>query len=114
MINFIQLNQNLLDSPVIHIINNSVWENLQKMLTAEYTKENTYSIVDFIHKISIDYNMDKKNILLFYFNFIIRNYPNEVNSNFFNLIENIIHNNDTSIEIVIKYFAITMNKHFSQ
>ncbi len=112
MINFIQLNQNVLDSTV-HIINNSVWENLQKMLISEYTEDTTENIIKFIHQISIDYNMDKKNIFLSYFNFIIRNYPDKVNNKFFNLIENIIHNNDTRNEIIIKHFAITMNKHFT-
>ena len=112
MINFIQLNQNLLDSTV-HIINNSVWENLQEKLMCEYNSENTEIITKLIHDISINYNIDKKNILLSYFNFIIRNYPNEVNNVFLNLIENIIHNNDTPIDILINYFATTINKYFS-
>ncbi len=112
MINFIQLNQNLLDSTV-HIINNSVWENLQEKLMNKYDEKNTEIITKLIHDISINYNIDKKNILLSYFNFIIRNYPNEVNNMFLNLIENIIHNNDTPIDILINYFATTINKYFS-
>lgn len=111
MINFIQLNQNLLDCNM-NIINNTVWEKLHSLLLLKYTDENTQDIISYIHDISINHNMDKKNILLTYFNYIIRSYPNIVTQPFLNLIETIIHNNDTLIEIIIKYFAIYTNLHY--
>ena len=45
----------------------------------------------FIQEISIKYNIDKKNIMKNYLNYIIRNIPEIVSSDFLNFVENIMH-----------------------
>jgi DNA polymerase III delta prime subunit len=70
MINFIQLNKNLSDWNK-NIIHQSMWEMFHHdLLNATVTDD---TIFYKIHEMSIQYNMDKKNILQNYFHFIIRN-----------------------------------------
>ena len=98
-------------------------------------------IFEKIHEISIKYNMDKKNIIQTYLNFIIReklshakpesdeNSDNESGmvfkrnhlyglstaklTEFFKLMENIIHITDMPIEIIVKYFSYNIKKFYS-
>jgi hypothetical protein len=104
MINFIQLNQNITkwDS---NIITNDVWENIIKLLIEEKCVK---LILDYINKISIQYNMDKKNILKGFLNYIIRNKSEIVNNNFLDITEVIMHSNDSNIDRTLKYFISSM------
>jgi replication factor C subunit 3/5 len=61
MINFIQLNQNANDWDM-DIITNEIWEQMYMKLKNEKGVETTETISRYIHTISIQYNMDKKNI----------------------------------------------------
>jgi len=144
MINFIQLNKNL-STWNTNIIDKTVWEIFHRELF-EPTIDETY-IFNRIHEISIKYNMDKKNIIQTYFNFIIRTKllePKESDSRsissilvtenpeilvvsdeyhlyklstpklseFFQLVENIIHITDVPIEIIVKYFAYNIKEFY--
>jgi hypothetical protein len=65
MINFIQSNQhvskeNINNTMEIYIISNEVWEKLIDLLLK---RENIDIIKIYIQSISIDYNIDKKNII---------------------------------------------------
>ena len=104
MINFIQLNQNITkwDS---NIITNDVWEIIIKLLIEEKCVK---LILDYINKISIQYNMDKKNILKGFLNYIIRNKSEIVNNNFLDITEVIMHSNDSNIDRTLKYFISSM------
>jgi len=91
------------------------------------------NIVCFIHEISLKYNMDIKNIILVYFNYIIRNshffligkplcnereeYLDEIKINiitpeFLLLVETIVHNSHVKNEVLVSYFAIFVRKYF--
>ena len=87
MINFMQSNQHI-DNKDFNIIGNSIWETL-------YTKfiqgEKLIVIENYIRTISRDYNIDKKNIIKDYLNYIIRNKPQIINSEILEFIENIMH-----------------------
>ena len=111
MINFIQLNQNLIEWEK-NIINNTVWESLHSYLCSNKQEHTLEYIIEYIHNISIKYNMDKKNIIQTYFNYIIQNYPALISSEYLNLIETLIHNNETKIEYVIKYFIIFIKDYY--
>jgi hypothetical protein len=88
MINFMQSNQDILCSDDFHIINNIIWEQLTTLLK----NQNTLLVLNsFIQEISIKYNIDKKNIMKNYLNYIIRNIPEIVSSDFLNFVENIMH-----------------------
>jgi DNA polymerase III delta prime subunit len=104
MINFIQLHQNikLWDT---NIITDTVMENLYTQLLNKLSRE---TIICFINEISIQYNMDKKNIIKNFFNYIIRKKKNTINPEFLTMVEVIMHSNDSNIEYSINYFIYSM------
>jgi DNA polymerase III delta prime subunit len=91
MINFIQLNQNTI-SLHNNIIDNTVWEN---MLTSDNLKS-------YIHQISIQYNMDKRQIIRDFYNYIILHYP--VSTEMLDSMEVVLHNPTCKIETLVNYF----------
>jgi len=107
MINFIQLNQNIVVWEA-NIINDEIWENISSILT----KNETHTMVDYLHTLSIQYNIDKKNIIKLYFNYLIRNRSHILTSELLEIIEIIIHSNDSNIENVILYFSHTLCDYF--
>ena len=98
MINFMQSNQNI--EIELNVIDNDVWNELLNKLIQKTDKDN---INNFIHLISINYNIDKKNIIKDFLNYIIRNYPKYVNSNFLNFVENLMHSQVQNNNININY-----------
>jgi len=93
MINFIQSNQDIVKSQSdsessICIIDNDIWENLFTKLTKREKLEN---ICAYVHLISIQYNIDKKNIIKDFLNYIIRNKSKIINHNFLKFVENLMH-----------------------
>ena len=66
-------------------------------------KEKLENICNYVYETSIKYNIDKKNIIKNFLNYIIRNYPKKINSNFLNFIENIMHTNNINNNIYINY-----------
>jgi replication factor C subunit 3/5 len=99
MINFMQSNQNL-DGELLNIIDNDVWEELLKKILNREKMEN---ICNFIHSISINYNIDKKNIIKDFLNYIIKTCPKYVNSKFLNFVENLIHSQNQNSNIHVNY-----------
>jgi DNA polymerase III delta prime subunit len=93
MINFIQSNQDIVKNQTendsnLYIIDNDIWENLICKLTKS---ENLENICAYVHSISINYNIDKKNIIKDFLNYIIRNKTNIINPKFLNFVENLMH-----------------------
>ena len=93
MINFIQSNQDIVknhseNDDNLYIIDNDIWENLICKLTKREKLENIYA---YVHLISLKYNIDKKNIIKDFLNYIIRNKTNIINTKFFNFVENLMH-----------------------
>jgi replication factor C subunit 3/5 len=107
MINFIQLNQNLTEWEK-NVADYSVWENIHTQLQNHTIEES--ELVLFIHEISIKYNIDKKNIIQTYFNYIIRKYPSLITPDFLNIIETLIHNQEIKIEYIIQSFIHSLRK----
>jgi hypothetical protein len=82
-----QSNQNIIDSN-FNIIDVNIWETLYN----KFINKNTISDLDsYIQEISINYNIDKKNIIKEFINYIIRNKKTIVSSNILRFIENIMH-----------------------
>ena len=105
MINFIQLNQDINTSKTPHnIITNDIWEKMLGHLTPKAI--NTTPIKIFINQISIQYNIDKKQIIRDFYNYIITSYPKMCTADFLDNVEVIIHNSECSINVLIDYFAI--------
>jgi replication factor C subunit 3/5 len=107
MINFMQSNQNVVDSH-FNIIDATVWETLHNY----FIKREKLPLLDsYIQHVSINYNIDKKNIIKDYLNYIIRNKPELITSNFLIFIENIMHNPDFKNANYIHY-ALSRMKSF--
>ena len=102
MINFMQSNQDLvkLNIEEIKIIDNDTWNELLNMLLK---RENIEKIYSFVQKISINYNIDKKNIIKDFLNYIIRNHNIYVNSIFLNFVENLMHSQIQNNSVFINY-----------
>ena len=92
MINFMQSNQDIVklqnNEPILYIIDSDVWENIISMIL---NKEDIEVVKNYIHKISTEYNIDKKNIINDFLNYIIRNHSKYVSNNFLNFVENLMH-----------------------
>jgi replication factor C subunit 3/5 len=102
MINFIQSNQDIGNEMTkeIYIIDNDIWHNLFIKITK---KEKINIIEKLVHFISIKYNIDKKNIIKDFLNYIIRNYPNCLNKKFLNFVENLMHSQIQNNNVHIYY-----------
>jgi len=100
IINFIQLHQNIKIWDM-NIITDEVWEKLYELLGS--TTSNV-GIIDYINNISLQYNMDKKNILKSYYNYIIRKKKEVVSQKLLSSIEVVMHSNDSNVEYLINYF----------
>jgi replication factor C subunit 3/5 len=105
MINFMQSNQDILknktnESIEINIIDNDIWDTLIEKLLKREKLEN---ICSFVHTISIQYNIDKKNIIKDFLNYIIRNYSHYLCKDFLSFIENLMHSQIQNNNIHIYY-----------
>jgi replication factor C subunit 3/5 len=110
MINFLQLNQNLTEW-TDSIIHSGVWSKMHTMLQIEHitiSDINTY-----IHQISIQYNMDKRQIIQSYFYHIIRNCSEIVSSEFLDIMEACLHNYDVDIDNLIEYFYYKLREYYT-
>lgn len=104
MINFMQSNQNALVSD-FNIIDADVWETLYELIKTE-TK--LPKLILYINEMSIKYNIDKKNIIKDFLNYIIRNKgPNS--PEFFSFIENILHFEDCKNNYYVNYSLLRIS-----
>ena len=100
MINFIQLNQNIVVKQN-NILNEEVWKQLAHKFRYEF---NHNSLKLFIHQISIHYNVDKKQIIKDYFSFKIKT-DATLSSHMLNIMEGVIHNYDCNIDVLCEYIS---------
>jgi replication factor C subunit 3/5 len=106
MINFMQSNQNIKDEDIC-IIDDSVWNNLFCKIQ---NGDSITSLQSFTNDISRRYNIDKKNIIKDFLNYIIRNKENLNIPEYFNFIENIIHFEDCKNSYYVNYSLIKLSK----
>jgi DNA polymerase III delta prime subunit len=109
MINFIQSNQDV-EHDMLEIIDNEVWDNLIQKIKSREKIENKIS---YIQSISINYNIDKKNIIKDFLNYIIKYKPKYVNNRFLNFVENIMHSQNQNNNIHISYSITKLEQHLS-
>jgi len=104
MINFMQSNQNIVNTNY-HIIDNSVWDVLYEKI------RNRCSLIELnqcIQEISVKYNMDKKNIIKCYLNYIIRYKRHMITSGFLNFVENITHFPECKNQYYVNYSLLRL------
>ena len=108
MINFIQSNQSL-DGNYLNIIEDDIWQQLLDKISNRLPIS---SINDFIHSISINYNIDKKNIIKDFLNYIIKKHPKYINSRFLDFVENLIHSQNHN-NIHVNYLSAKLSTFLS-
>ena len=110
MINFMQSNQDIAKNKdkfaEFNIIDNDIWELL---LTKLSKNENIDVIKTFVYSISIEYNIDKKNIIKEFLNYIIRTYPKYLSSDFLYFIENLMHSQIQNNNVHIYYSLLRLS-----
>ena len=105
MINCMQTNQNneYLD---VHIIDDTVWSVLYTQIAQ---KSDLQDLEDFINHISLHYNINKKNIIKDFLNYVIRNKTHIVSAAFFQFVENIMHYEDCKNKFYITYALLQLS-----
>jgi len=105
MINVMQSNQNIKDTNIC-IIDNSIWEQLFNKIK---NGDDLEPLILFTNEISYKYNMDKKNIIKDFLNYIIRNKEYLNIPKFFNFVENIIHFEECNNNHYVTYSLIKLS-----
>jgi replication factor C subunit 3/5 len=101
MINFIQLHQNMIKWENT-IITDSICSHIFELLCCKQIEYDIFS--KYIYDISIQYNTDKRNIIKYYLNYIVRNKIEYVTSEFLNTAEFIVHvSGEADLEDILKY-----------
>ena len=106
MINFIQLHAHgfAMDDHEIHIISPDIWEKIYDL--CNNAQVSSREIIEYIHGISIQYNMDKRSLLNSYYDYVIRNKPETITVEYLRKMENIVHvYDDVPINLVLQYFV---------
>ena len=102
MINFMQSNQHITDDE-FKIIDETVWAELYSKIALHSSTSSMNSIIAFINNTSSKYNIDKKNIIKDFLNYIIRHKEEHVSPTFLNFVENIMHFEDSKSGHIINY-----------
>jgi DNA polymerase III delta prime subunit len=100
MINFMQSNQMHDNHMTFNVIDSNVWENLCEMLEKETSMS---EILITVEDVCLKYNIDKKNTIKDFLNYIIRNKDHVVCSDFLNFVENIMHFEDCRNSHYVNY-----------
>ena len=115
MINYMQSNQHHIHE--CQVITNEVWENILKMLlsmnkttttttTTTSAKIKNNIIISKLNEISLIYNIDRKNMIKNFVNYIIRNHTEHISCNFLNFVEHITHVQECKTEYLLQYFVL--------
>ena len=108
MINYMQSNEKIISNK--KIIKDELWlELIERIKNKDYKKN-----LEYINSLSIEYNIEKKNIIKNFLNFVIRNKKQYVNKDFLLFIENVMHIPDLNIEFMLPHTLIKLNKFFTQ
>ena len=100
MINFMQSNQHIKDDD-FNIVDETVWSSLYTMIKDKSVPR--ANIIGFINTTSSRYNIDKKNIIKDFLNYIIRNKAHQISTPFLNFVENIMHFEDCKNSHYVNY-----------
>ena len=106
MINYMQANHTYVDEH--KVIENIVWEKLSKEIKKSIKKGEKQ-----LDKISSEYNMNEKNIIKDYLNYVIACKQDYINSDFLLFAQFIMHLRDPNIDYLRSYFLRNMVKWLS-
>ena len=98
MINFIQLHQSY-ECMESNIITNDIWNKMKDIIN----NTSSDNLQSYIHEVSVQYNIDKKTIIKDYFNYIVRNHPELINTTYLTNIEVVLHATGINSSNMINY-----------
>lgn len=106
MINFMQSNQNM-DLNDFNIIDSNVWSELFELIKMETELP---KLVAYINDMSVKFNIEKKNIIKDFLNYIIRNKSaGLISPTFLSFIENILHFEDCKNSYYVNYSLLRIS-----
>jgi DNA polymerase III delta prime subunit len=105
MINYIQSNKNMLLD--LCVLNTTVWLALTQLLQE---KNNHTKVIRYLENISDTYNMDMKNIVKDYLNYLISERPDYICKALLDFMETIMHLKEVNVEYFKNYTALGLNK----
>ena len=103
MINYMQSNQHVLHE--CKVITNDVWKNVTTMLK---TKMKPAVIISKLNEISLTYNIERKNIIKNFLNYVVQHESEHINSKFLDFVEYITHIQECKTDHLIQYFVLRM------
>ena len=109
MINYIQSNQSIVTTK--EVVNDNVWNELTQIIT---NKKNYKKAIAQIYKISSEYNIEIKNIIKDYLNYIIQYRQEYITNSFLTFSEFIMHLNQPPIEYIVNYTVLKLNHLFNE
>lgn len=98
MINFMQSNQNILDTK-FYVIDDATWLYVFDL----FQIGNLEKISNYLKEISEKYNIDKKNIIKYFLNYVIRKKNYAISHELLTFIENIMHYQECKNAVYINY-----------
>jgi replication factor C subunit 3/5 len=105
MINYIQSNQYIVTNK--EVVDDTIWTILTLMI-----KDNCPAAINQIYKISSEYNIEIKNIIKDYLNYIIHYKQDYVTHAFLKFTEFIMHLNEPPIDHIVKYTVLKLHELF--
>jgi len=108
MINYMQSNQNLIGEQ--KVIGRDIWGNLTTLLE---DPDSVSAALGYIEEISCTYNIEIKNLVKDYLNYIIRYRSDYVSMDFLKFAEFVMHMHDPKVEHVKNYSVMRLHGLFS-
>ena len=107
MINYIQSNQYIVSNK--EVVDDNIWNELTHLIQDQKKYKETQK---FFYKISSDYNIEIKNIIKDYLNYIIHHRPEYLTSAFLKFTEFIMHLNEPPIDYIVNYSILKLHDLF--
>ena len=107
MINYIQSNQNTLNNH--RVIDKDEWNKLLGLIKIDNNYNNIKKIIE---TISVEYNIEIKNLIKDFLNYIIRYKSQLLSLKLFEFIESIIHNPEANPEYITNYTILKLHSFF--
>jgi DNA polymerase III delta prime subunit len=108
MINYIQSNQYIGTNK--EVVDDNIWNGLTNLIKRD--KKQHKDTHKFIYKISTDFNIEIKNIIKDYFNYIIHQKPEYLSTAFLKFTEFIMHLNEPPIDYIVSYTVLKLHDLF--
>jgi replication factor C subunit 3/5 len=105
MINYMQSNQHMLNN--CQVLTNDVWKNVLTMLK---NKTNPADIIYRLNEISVHYNIERKNIIKNFLNYVIQHHPEYINYKFLDFFEYTTHIQECKMDHLLQYFVLKFIK----